>query len=81
VGIEDAILSLGHLFGGGPAPACRDATDANDDGEIDVSDPIRILIFLFAGGPAPPAPGPEVCGPDPEPDGLGCPGPGSCGGA
>ena len=81
VGVEDAILALEHLFGGEPAPSCRDAADANDDGEIDVSDPIRILIFLFAGGAAPPAPGPEACGPDPEPDALGCSDSGSCGGS
>jgi hypothetical protein len=51
-------------------PPCRDAADANDDGKIDISDPIRILRHLFQGGepPAPPFPGP---GPDPTADDLG----------
>lgn len=80
VGVEDAIITLEHLFAGKPAPACGDAADANDDGEIDVSDPIRVLVFLFAGGPAPPPPGPETCGQDPAPDRLGCSSYG-CGGA
>ena len=58
-----------YLFRHGPAPLCVDAGDMNDDGFIDVSDPIRLLLFLFAGAAQPPAPFPE-CGPDSTDDGL-----------
>jgi hypothetical protein len=46
--------------------------DANDDGEVNITDGIYILNFLFLGGPAPADPG-ASCGPDPvgSPD-LGC---------
>lgn len=30
--------------------ALGQAADANDDGQIDVSDPITTLLFLFSGG-------------------------------
>ena len=48
------------------------AADADDDGVLDISDPIRTLQFLFLGGP--PLPGPsKPGGQDPTPDDpLGC---------
>ena len=63
---KTALVKLGR------APPCDDAADANDTGEVDLSDPIFGLNFLFLGGPEPPAPGTRVCGPDPTPDPLGC---------
>jgi|GEM_PF-502610 len=74
IDISDAISLLGHLFLGGPAPPCRDAADANDDGAVDISDAIKILAHLFGGGAADvtllqPWPEPGI---DPTEDPLGC---------
>ncbi|MBN1419401.1 MAG: hypothetical protein JXP34_11535, partial [Planctomycetes bacterium] len=43
-----------------------DAVDMNNDAQIDIGDPIWLLTFLFASGPEPAAPGPYVCGADPD---------------
>ncbi len=32
---------------------CKDAADVNDDGKLDLSDPVSILGFLFLGGSPP----------------------------
>ncbi|MBN1443945.1 MAG: SBBP repeat-containing protein [Planctomycetes bacterium] len=72
VEIGDAVFTLLYLFASGETPACFDAADANDDGSLDVSDPVATLIYLFLGGPPMPEPGPDGCGIDPTPDGLGC---------
>src|SRR5262249_22817969 len=50
---------------------CPDAADVNDDGIVNISDPVYLLRFLFQGGPGPPPPFP-VCGADPTADSLGC---------
>jgi len=71
VEITDAILVLGRLFLGEAEVPCLDAADANDDGEVDISDPVAILGYLFTGGTPLPPPQPEP-GPDPTGDGLGC---------
>ena len=55
-----------------PAATCADSADMNDDGLLDISDPIYGLAALFSGGPQPPDPGPVNCGPDPTDDSLGC---------
>lgn len=68
----DCIDTLFHLFLGEPPPACLDAADSNDDGAIDISDPIYGLTFLYLGGQSIPAPGHLKCGIDPTADGLGC---------
>lgn len=59
VDIADATFTLNWLFLAGPPPLCFDAADANDDGRVDVSDPIAILLTLFQGASriAPPYPG------------------------
>lgn len=50
-----------------------DGQDSNDDGVLDLSDPIYSLIYMFAGGTPPPAPGASNCGPDPtDTDALEC---------
>ena len=69
--ISDATHTLGALFLSAPPLSCRDAADANDDGLMDITDPIFFLNHLFQGGDAPPAPYPAA-GEDPTPDGLGC---------
>ncbi|MBI4606342.1 MAG: VCBS repeat-containing protein [Planctomycetes bacterium] len=70
VAITDAIILLEWLFRGGAQPACPDAADADDDGAHSLTDAVRGLLWLFRGGDPPPAPGPELCGLDPTPDGL-----------
>lgn len=78
VNIADAILGLGILFAGDGPANCEDACDTNDDGSMDISDPIYLLATLFSAGPNPPAP--NSCGDDPTPDSLSClTGPVSCG--
>lgn len=74
--LADGIAGLTYLFNGGVAE-CLDAVDANDDGELDISDPLWLVGYLFAGGAAPPEPFPG-CGSDPTPDGLGCASYGGC---
>ena len=69
VDIADAIATLGHLFGGNPAPMCPDAADANDDGQLNIADAIATLGHLFGGtGPLPSPFG--ACGADPTDDSL-----------
>jgi len=53
------------------APSCDDAADANDDGELDLSDALYTLAERFVGDPAHPEPT-SVCGPDPTDDNLEC---------
>lgn len=61
-----ALLLLGEDF-----DDCLDATDSNDDGSVDVSDPMTTLNFLFLGGLPlpPPTDAPRI---DPTPDALDC---------
>ena len=53
----------------GEAISCLDAADVNDDGAIDVADPIATLAALFGTFRIPE---PSVCGQDPSEDELGC---------
>lgn len=71
--INDPILTLAYLFvPGSAAPACFDAADSNDDGQVGIADVIFILGYLFQaqGSVSPPPPGAENCGPDPTIDEL-----------
>ncbi len=72
VGLFDAVYMLDALVGMGPNPTCLEAADLNDDGLFNVADPIYLLGAIFAGGAPVPPPGPQNCGIDPTPDGLGC---------
>jgi hypothetical protein len=65
VDIADAAALVSFLFGqsGGPPfetppfqPSCMDACDANDDGVVDMSDPLFIINYVFRRGPFPPLP-------------------------
>ena len=70
--IADAIQILGGLFDPEVTLLCLDAADVNDDGAVDLADPISLLNFGFGGnGPPPAAPFPD-CGPDPTDDALDC---------
>ena len=68
--MQYAIDNLDYLFGGGLS-LCLDARDTNDDGAVDIADPVFLLSHLFSGGPEPSAPF-AACGLDPTPDALGC---------
>ena len=46
VDLADAIFMLQNLFMGGQAPPCADAADANDDGRLNLLDPIWVIQFL-----------------------------------
>ncbi len=73
--LGDAIYILMYLFQNGDKPPCLDAADGNDDGAVDISDPIRLLGHLFVSEAPPPPPYgtiPAACGPDPTPDELKC---------
>lgn len=83
--VADGAAMVSHMFVMGEerfdAP-CLDACDADDSGELDITDPIFILSWLFIdGSPRPPLPGPVSPGPDPTVDPLDCaagPGGGDC---
>ncbi len=72
VNLTDAVGSAMYLFQAGPAPTCQDAADVNDDGILDVSDPVYLLFHLFLQGPPPPAPFPGAGGDPTFRDNLGC---------
>ncbi len=74
--ISDGIRLLGYLFLREDEPSCLDAADADDSGELNLSDAVWIFRYLFLGGDAPPDPGPATCGEDPTDDDLGCVTPG-----
>jgi len=77
VNIADAAAMVGTMFlGEFPAP-CFDACDADDNGALNVSDPVYLLNYLFVFGEEPPAPFPTP-GDDPtDDDPLDCSGEGA----
>ncbi len=64
--MSDVLLLRRHLFNGAIPPLCPDAADANDDGGINIADPVMILQSIFTSDvtlPAPyPAPGIDFTG-------------------
>ena len=71
VDLSDAVSIFGFLFLGAEAPDCLDAADANDSGDLDITDGVYLLLFLYRGGYQIPAPYPN-CGFDGTDDGLDC---------
>jgi len=76
IDISDPISILNFLFGGRERPHdCKNAMDADDDGDVSITDAIRVLVHLFQGADPLPAPYPS-CGLDPappeDPGNLGC---------
>jgi len=75
VDLTDGVVTLNFLFTGGPAPACQDAADTDDNGALVISDAVITFSYLFTGGsvPQPPSPSATVylfgdCAPDPTDD-------------
>jgi hypothetical protein len=68
--ISDLINTLLVVLEGVGEQSCPDAMDSNDDGALDLSDPIFSVSFFFIGGRQLPAPYPEE-GLDPTSDSLG----------
>jgi hypothetical protein len=67
--LTDALAIMGCLFLGTPCGDCPPSRDVNDDGFLNIVDPIFLLQWLFLGGAGPPAPS-EQCGLDFTRDGL-----------
>ena len=67
LGVTDALIILNSMiFGIEPAFDCEDVLDVDDDGRVNITDPIVILRYQFQGGPAPAEPF-ESCSEDPTP--------------
>jgi hypothetical protein len=77
VDISDPLRLFEFLFLGAAEPRCHDAVDADDEGEVGITNGVYVLERLFRGGPEIPAPRPdrEV---DPTADGLACGLAGAC---
>jgi len=56
--VGDAVSILLYSFASGQLP-CEDAGDVNDDGGINLTDPLYLLNFLFNRGESVPAPFPD----------------------
>lgn len=72
--LADAVINLiwmTNVCPSCPVPLCPKALDTNDDGRIDLGDPVRLLNYLYLAGP-PPLPPFPFPGPDPTPDDLEC---------
>ncbi len=69
--VADAVAMLDVMYKPEVVARCMDACDANDDGWVDVGDPIYLLNYLFVDGPLPPDPLDEA-GLDWTPDPLDC---------
>ncbi len=63
VDLSDSIFINDWLFLGQPRPACVDAADVDDTGNVNITDGIYLLNFLFGncpeGPPCPPPPAPH----------------------
>ena len=49
-----------------------EASDADNNGALQLTDAVYVLLYLFSGGDAPPAPGAAECGADTGDVDLGC---------
>ncbi|MFN0059929.1 MAG: hypothetical protein ACKVX7_15840 [Planctomycetota bacterium] len=70
--ISSAVFLLVYLLAGGATPTCLDACDSNDDGNLNLADPLYSLMYMFVPGSPPPVSPFPSCGLDPSPDGLEC---------
>jgi len=67
VSISDAVMLRRYEFNGERPPACLDAGDVDDNGQLDLTDLVRLVSALFLGGIDISAPFPTP-GTDPTPD-------------
>jgi len=67
----DAWATPGPALALDEEPGCRDASDADDDGSLDISDAAMIPRVLFLGQGMLPEPS-RTCGDDPTMESLGC---------
>lgn len=72
VDISDVIRQLIVITGSPTASPCLDACDVNDDGLLNIVDPVYLLYTLFVTGSLPPAPPFPSCGSDPTTDAIDC---------
>ena len=70
IDISDALYTLNALFLQAAPLDCPDAADTDDNGAINITDPVFLLTFLFQGGRAPPPPSLPFPGQDPTEDDL-----------
>jgi hypothetical protein len=70
--VGDAVKTLFVLYAGAEL-TCPDAADADDDGELNLTDAVFLLRYLFGLGDPIPFPHPQR-GTDDRPDALGCEG-------
>ena len=71
--VNDAVKNLRYYFFGATLN-CEKAADVNDDGAIDIADPVNLLVYTTLGESSPPSPGPFQCGDDYTSDLLTCDG-------
>jgi hypothetical protein len=78
IDITDVAFLIRFVFLNGEPPPCFDSADADDDGQILLTDAVRIYTYIIygvvieVGTPRPPPPGPISCGPDPTADEIAC---------
>ena len=68
--VTDVLITLQYVILYGDPPKCLKAVDAADDGRLNLTDAVRVVLHLFRGRELPP-PYPR-CGADPTPDDLNC---------
>ncbi len=71
IDVSDAVTIVRDLFLGASLLECADHGDVDDNGEVEVTDAIRLLGYLYRGGRTPAAPFPAP-GLDPTVDGFDC---------
>jgi hypothetical protein len=69
---------LSYLFAGAVPAPCIAAADATDDGAVNITDGVFLLLHLFRSGEVLPAPF-SSCGVDLTPDALDCSAFAACG--
>ncbi len=53
IDIDDVVLLIGYVFGGGPAPDPIESGEVDCSGFIDIDDIVYLINYIFASGPAP----------------------------
>lgn len=71
INLGDPINLALWLFQFIPYLPCHDAADADDNGDLQITDVLYLIYYLFTVGPPPNSPF-DTCGADPTPDPLDC---------